>query len=99
MGYDSILLCSVSWCNDNKIQQAKETASMKLNNFEAHTDPKILSRGKGYYLAGHIVSLEYTGSEWTAEVERSDECTVAVQLSNALETVDTYCDCPYDWSE
>ncbi|MCL2576836.1 MAG: SWIM zinc finger family protein [Defluviitaleaceae bacterium] len=72
---------------------------MNLNNFESHVDSKILARGREYFNFGHIVSLEHNGDEWVAEVDGSDEYTVSVNISDAFEIIDTYCDCPYDWGD
>ncbi|MCL2362330.1 MAG: SWIM zinc finger family protein [Defluviitaleaceae bacterium] len=72
---------------------------MTLLNFENYIDSKILSRGKEYYQAGYVASLEYDGDEWVANVEGSEEYTVSVSLSSDGEITDTYCDCPYEWGD
>ena len=72
---------------------------MNLENFESHIETKILEKGIGYHASGSVVSLEYDGSEWVAEVEGSSNYTVTVSLSESGEITSTYCDCPYNMGE
>ena len=74
--------------------------SMDINNFELFIDETILARGRGYYNALKVTSLEYHDDNmWIANVEGSDDYTVAIILSEDNDITNSRCDCPYDWSE
>jgi len=72
---------------------------MNINNFELYMDETILERGRNYRNSGNILSLEYDGEEWTADVQGSDDYSVIVVLSEDNEILYSECDCPYDWSK
>jgi len=72
---------------------------MNLNDFETYFDETILVRGLDYYESGNVISLEYDGEEWIADVLGSDDYTVTVAFSDNGEILDTECDCPYDWGK
>jgi len=72
---------------------------MNINDFELYIDELILKRGRDYYESGNIISLEYYGDEWIANVEGSDDYTVVAVLSADNEILYSECDCPYDWGE
>ena len=70
---------------------------MNLNNFENHIDPVILGRGQEYYDDGAVLSLEFEGDTWIAEVSGTDTYTVSLSLDDTGEIIESYCDCPYDF--
>jgi len=72
---------------------------MNIKNFESYINSKILSRGKNYFKSGYVVSLEYDGIEWIAEVDGSEEYTVSVSISDNGDIISSHCDCPYDLGE
>lgn len=72
---------------------------MNINDFEADFDDKILARGSDYYRSGSVLTLEYDGEEWVADVEGSEDYTVTVMLADNGEILDSTCDCPYYWGQ
>ncbi len=71
---------------------------MNLNNFEKHIEPKILDRGFSYYEYDYVQEVEQVGrKEFSAAVLGSEEYSVYIQLSEALEVISHDCDCPYEW--
>lgn len=70
---------------------------MNLNNFENYIDPVILERGQEYYDDGAVLSLEFEGDTWIAEVSGTDTYTVSLSLDDTGEIIESYCDCPYDF--
>jgi AraC family transcriptional regulator len=72
---------------------------MNINDFELYIDELILKRGRDYYKSACVTSLEYDGTEWTANVEGSDDYTVVVTLSDDYEILISECDCPYEYGK
>ena len=72
---------------------------MNLDDFESYVESIILERGIDYYVSGSVVSLDYDGTEWVAEVTGTSNYTVTVTLTEDGKITDTYCDCPYDMGE
>lgn len=72
---------------------------MNINNFEKHFEPKILSRGKSYFLDGNVLCVISVGSgEYEIEVEGSELYTVSVVMTG--DSIDDIsCDCPYDFGD
>ena len=70
----------------------------EIQNFLADVDPKILARGKDYYLSGYVENLERNGEKVTAEVSGSDVTpyVVEIELTPDGGVEDWLCDCPYD---
>lgn len=70
---------------------------MKLSKFEKSIDSTILQRGKSYYQAGYVETLEeISDGKWEAQVEGTDLYTVEVKLSGDS-IINHHCECPYDW--
>jgi hypothetical protein len=69
---------------------------MNLNDFELYIDDRILARGVAYYEDGAVMSLDFVGTKWVAEVSGSDDYTVNVFLSPSGDILESECDCPYD---
>ena len=72
---------------------------MKLHNFEAHIDPKILQRGFEYYDEEHVEKIEQIDKgEFTAKITGSQYYTVFVKLRGD-DVTSWGCSCPYDWGD
>lgn len=72
---------------------------MRISDFEDDFEYVILKRGLDYFEQGRVETLEFDGEEWIAEVFGSEYYTVRVQLADDNTVVDTWCNCPYDWSD
>ncbi|MCL2285591.1 MAG: hypothetical protein FWC32_04415 [Firmicutes bacterium] len=72
---------------------------MTINDFELYIEEMILARGRDYYSANNVTSLDYVNGTWVANVKGNEKYTVSVTLSDSNGIVYTQCDCPYDWSE
>lgn len=73
---------------------------MNLTNFMEFIDSKIIERGFDYYLEGRVKSLEKVEEDhYVALIEGSEIYSVEVLFASNGEILDSYCDCPYDWSE
>lgn len=71
---------------------------MKLTDFEAFIEERIIDRGYDYYLAGAVDSLDAEDGEWYAEVCGTEMYEVVVTLAGD-EIIASDCDCPYDYGE
>ena len=73
---------------------------MNIKNFETGITNIILKRGRDYFRHGHVVNLfEQTVMNWQAEVEGTYKYAVAVELNDAGEIINSFCNCPYDWEK
>lgn len=72
-----------------------------IQQFLDGVDPKILARGKDYYRAGQVESIEWDGCHVTAEVSGSDvePYLVEIDFTKDGKVADWSCDCPYDWGD
>lgn len=70
---------------------------MKLDNFEEYINNKILERGHGYYLGGHIEKVkELERNRYVVEIYGQGSYTVSISLNETGEILETFCSCPYD---
>lgn len=72
---------------------------MKITDFEAAFDEKVLARGYAYYKEDAILSVEQSETnenEYYAEVEGSEIYNVCIEISKSGEIAFASCDCPYD---
>ena len=72
---------------------------MTLDDFEAYFEDIILDRGIDYFYDRHVLSLVLIDDTWEAEVAGTEDYLVTVKISDDGEILETYCDCPYDWSD
>lgn len=71
---------------------------MIIKNFETEITNTILKRGRDYFRHEHVVNIyERTDMNWQAEVEGTYNYTVAIELNEVEEIIDSSCNCPYDW--
>lgn len=71
---------------------------MDLFNFEKQIETKIVKRGRSYFKGGYIQSIiQVNQGRYSATVSGTRNYDVLVQLNDALEIVDSSCNCPYDW--
>jgi uncharacterized Zn finger protein len=71
---------------------------MLLSNIEKYIDHTILKRGFQYYESGRVEDLdEIVPGQYEATVSGTEEYFVEVRIEEN-KIVDSYCNCPYDYS-
>ncbi|MER1987257.1 MAG: SWIM zinc finger family protein [Solibacillus sp.] len=69
---------------------------MHINQFENNISKIFITRGKKYFRDGHVVELaQISPTAWRAEVERTDDYFVFVELVNGR-VATSVCNCPFD---